>query len=128
VLAASSLTYHTEIDATPAPQAVLAYQRFADAFARWNTVRTGLPPAARVMLNEKIASHNGVPKYVELTADFPGTGRVSQHSRHVFAWHWSPSDEQLVDRFDEAMEKYRRVAPLEFLQASAPQAAKAPKR
>lgn len=127
-LASPSLTYHTEIDASATPQAALAYQRFADAFARWNTVRTGLPPDARVTLNGKIASRRGVPKYVELTADFPGAGTISQHSRHVFVWQWTAADRQLVERFNAAMEEYRRVAPLEFLQATAPQAAQAKKR
>lgn len=73
-------------------EAVHAYRQFGDFFARFNAVRPGgLPPGARLELNQVLAERGLVPIEIERTDIAPGQ-KLERRSRHLINWILSKQD------------------------------------
>lgn len=113
------------------PQSVKAYRQFADWFARLNAARPGnLPPAARLVLNEQLASQGLLP--LEVTRTITAVGafgrekRLEVKSRHLVNWTLSGEDRKRIERAGDWLANFQPVSFDEY--RAAPQSSAAPKQ
>lgn len=104
-------------------EAVAEYRRFADWYARLNSMRPGnLPPFARLELNKALASRNVIPERVELTISPKSrlaTSKVELASRHVVTWKLLETDRNRIERVTEYLGTYNAVEYDEFVRQAA---------
>lgn len=100
-LSSSILTYRAKGQLPKHASIVETYRQFADWYARLNATRPGgLPPFARMELNQALAGRGWVPEEVELTvaSTTPVVGKnLVLRSRHHFNWLLSSTDRQRIE-------------------------------
>jgi hypothetical protein len=115
-LESTLLTYRARLSKPDSADAVREYRAMADAFARLNGVLPGrLPPAARLALNEQVASGGNLPSSVELsTRDSASAKWTTRRSTHEATWKLSPRDRERIDEAVQLSEAYERVGFARF--------------
>lgn len=117
-LESSVWDYSVVLDDTRKPEVVLAYQRFADAFARLNAFWS-LPPNARLKLNEAIHKHGGIPKRVDVhIKKTAGNPEIEQHTDHFYTWQLTTEDVAIVDSTKKAIKDFQTIEFRDFLNST----------
>lgn len=100
-LANERVTYRSKCVKPKEKATALAYQEFADWYARLNAMRGNLPPFLRIRLNSEIAKRGLIPKTIERTINIQGslTGKKQVvRSQHLANWRLSKTDQKRIDR------------------------------
>lgn len=78
------------------PQVVFRYRRFADWYARLNSMIPGsMPPFARIEMNKEMAERYLIPERVELTINprpRSSAKKIQARSKHLVTWELSKGD------------------------------------
>lgn len=106
---------------SPSPIAIAGqYRQFADWYARLNSVvhRGGLPPMARLVVNQHLAGKDRIPKEVRLKlAAHPrfGNRELTIRSEHTFRTGLASSDLNRIEKADRHLATYRAISIMEYL-------------
>ncbi len=120
-LIGSDLSYRVETHRAPNDRVVGQLKDFTDWSARLNTLRPGLPPAARLELNQKLAQRKRVPIVVVCEIDLGSTNKKSLTSRHEYSWQLAPSDRTAIAQYEQFIKEFRLIDPQSILRGqSAP--------
>jgi hypothetical protein len=100
-------------------EAVHAYRQFADYFSRFNAVRLGgLPPGARLALDQVLAEKALIPIEIERTDSAPGR-KLEVRSRHLINWILSKQDRQRITDAGNYLAEFKEV-PFDEVRGMAP--------
>jgi hypothetical protein len=109
-LAGESLTYVAEGQQPPRAEAIRAYRHFADWCARLNATRPGgLPPGARLALNQALAERELIPLEVMRTTLGVRNKKLELKSQHRFNWTLSGKDRKKIEHAGDMMATYQAV-------------------
>ena len=114
-LTGTSLNYRVETHRAPNDRVLQQLKDFMDWSARMNTLRPGLPPAARLELNQKLRQRKRIPTVVSCTIILGPTERKQLTSRHEYSWQLAPSDRAQLARYDRFIHEFRQVDPQTIL-------------
>jgi hypothetical protein len=108
-LTGDQMRYRVETMAAPSSAAAAQFRTFADWTARLNTVRPGLPPAARLALNQQLFAHRHLPTVISRAVMIEPDSYQRLTSRHAYTWTLSAEDRQAAARFDDWVNRFERV-------------------
>jgi hypothetical protein len=108
-LKAADMTYRVETVAAPNATVAVQFRNFADWTARLNTVRPGLPPAARLLLNQQLFAHRHLPANISRTVVDSSASPLRLTSRHEYTWKLSAEDRAKVAKFDDWETQFESV-------------------
>jgi len=94
------MSYSAKLAVPPDAASAEQYRTFTDWAARLNTLCPGLPPAARLQLNQAIADRQAVPLSVRRTTAAAGGLATDMVSRHAYRWQLSAADTARLAVFD----------------------------
>ena len=114
------LTYRLRTTKPVQQEAASVYRSFCDVFARLNAlVRPGgLPPFARLEINDQLARQGVIPTSVRLTIapqERFGNREVSLRTEHEVTWRLSDDDLATIAEANRQMGSFRRVDLDEYL-------------
>ena len=112
-LSSQWMTYQVKGGSPKFPAAAAKYQHFADWYARLNSLRGGLPPFARIELNQAIGKQGMIPEEVRRTV-VDGAGlqkrKVEVRSRHLVNWRLSGTDRKRIATAADYIGRFRKVS------------------
>ncbi|TWU44873.1 hypothetical protein Q31b_00430 [Novipirellula aureliae] len=101
--------YETVVDDSVALDSAIAYGQFADLASRLNLVRRiGLPPFARMSLNQRIAADGKMPKETTLSIR-RGIATDRFHAKHEVIKQLSQKDLKQIEEIGSMLALYREV-------------------
>ena len=110
-------SYTVQMQSVDAADAVDAYRKFADAFARLNAF-WAYPPNARLQLNREIQMMRSVPTRVEVQLnDNKGRRLVAQATDHRFDWKLTPHDRNVIETTRRGIVDFKTIPFAKFHQA-----------
>jgi hypothetical protein len=86
------LQYRAVLRSNVDPQLVSRYREFADWSARLNTLNPGLPPSARMELNQELAMRGAIPQTIVCRYERKPESPVVFESTHRFRQEATPAD------------------------------------
>lgn len=108
-MASKEITYKVVGQQPQHQEAVHAYRQFADYFSRFNAVRLGgLPPGARLALDQALAEKGLIPIEIERTDSAPGR-KLEVRSRHLINWILSKQDRQRITEAGNYLAELKEV-------------------
>jgi hypothetical protein len=108
-LTSKGITYKVVGQRPQHPAAVHAYRQFADYFSRFNAVRLGgLPPGARLALDQALAERGLIPIEIERTDSAPGR-KLEVRSHHLINWILSKQDRQRITEAGNYLAELKEV-------------------
>ena len=109
VLSGDWMRYQASTKPAPTRRHAETYRAFADWSARLNTMRHGLPPAARLRLNEQMFVAERLPERVEKTVRLKKGKSMLLFSEHEYRWEVHPDDRSRAREIDALIQEFRRV-------------------
>ena len=116
------LSYIVAAETPKQPEAAAVYRSFCDTFALLNSLLQpgGLPPFARLELNEQLAKEGALPGGVRLTIaphERFGNREVQMRAGHAYTWRLSEDDVAKIERARAEAASFRRVDLDEYRRA-----------
>ena len=91
-------------------QAAADYREFADWSARISaTGRGGLPPMARIQVNDALARKNQLPVNVKVARLTKSNQTATFHSKHVYQWQLNSKDRRAIAEWKSAAANWKAV-------------------
>lgn len=119
LLRGASLSYRVETRRAPNDHVIRQLKDFADWSARLNTMRPGLPPGARLELNQKLFQRKRIPTTVTCELEIDATHRRTLSARHEYSWQLSAEDRNQISRYEKFLHEFPTVNPHVILTAAA---------
>lgn len=94
------------------PEAVQEYKYVADWSARLNSIRTGMPAAARLEVNEALAAKGLLPYRIERVMADAKTREV--RTQHLVNWKLSQDDHRRIDEANTQFANFKLVGFEEY--------------
>ena len=108
-MSSKEITYKVVGERPQHAEAVHAYRQFADYFSRFNAVRLGgLPPGARLALDQALAERSLIPIEIERTDSAPGR-KLEVKSRHLINWILSKQDRQRITEAGNYLAEFKEL-------------------
>jgi hypothetical protein len=122
-LTAKPLTYTAEGQQPERTEAAKSYRHFSDWCARLNATRAGgMPPGARLALNQALAERELLPyQILKVTpASGPLGKKLELRSEHRFNWTRSGEDQKKIDHASDLMATLPAISYVDFCSKKAP--------
>jgi hypothetical protein len=118
------IVYSAKGKQPPVAESVAAFHDFANWYARLNALLPpgGLPPEARLKLNQALADRGLLPTEIKLTIT-PGSrfkSKLELRSRHLINWTLSGSDRKRLERTGDYLQTFQTVSFEQYCNKPAP--------
>lgn len=111
-LVSPHMMYSAKLGTAASPAMTEQYREFSDWYVQLNTLLAppgSLPPFPRIVLNQAIAKHQGIPREVQRTLKLSAGKRNTMRSEHELVTTLNAADLARITEAQDAMRKFKVV-------------------